>query len=383
MILNNVRIALTDEPVSIRVTDGKIAQILPGLLHDKSAQANLNFDGAIIFPGLINSHDHLDFNLFPALGGTTYNNYTEWGAHIHQAYKDKIDAVLKVPEELRIQWGVYKNLLCGVTTVVNHGKKIKSKTNLLTVYQDCQCIHSVQFEKKWKSALNNPLKNGQPVVIHAGEGTDRAAILEIDQLIKWNLLKRPIIAVHGVAMNEAQAKNFKALVWCPESNYFLLNQTAPVNRLKKHLPILFGTDSTLTGNWNIWDHIALARKTKFLNDKELFDALTVNAAGMWRLNAGEIAEGMDADLVIAKPQNGQSSTDAFFSIEPKDILMVIHKGKITLYDEALSTQLKRLNLVEYSSVYVNGVCKQVLGDLPALMQQIQQYYPEVNFPVNR
>jgi len=260
MILNNVRIALTDEPVSIRVTDGKIAQILPGLSYEQSEQHNLDLGGAIIFPGLINSHDHLDFNLFPALGGATYNNYTEWGAHIHKAYKDKIDAVLKVPEELHIQWGIYKNLLCGVTTVVNHGKKIKGRTELLTVYQDCQCIHSVQFEKKWKSALNNPLKNGQPVVIHAGEGTNRAAIMEIDRLIKWNLLKRPVIAIHGVAMNETQAKNFKALVWCPESNYFLLNQTAPVNRQKKHLPILFGTDSTLTGNWNIWDHIALAKK---------------------------------------------------------------------------------------------------------------------------
>jgi cytosine/adenosine deaminase-related metal-dependent hydrolase len=252
----------------------------------------------------------------------------------------------------------------------------------LSIYQDCQCIHSVQFEKKWKTALNNPLKKGLPVVIHTGEGTDRASILEIDQLIKWTLLKRPVIAVHGVAMNEAQAKNFEALVWCPESNYFLLNQTAPVNRLKKYLPILFGTDSTLTGNWNIWDHIALARKTKFLTDEELYDTLTGNAAATWKLNAGEIAEGRDADLVIAKPRKGQSPADAFFSIEPEDILMVMHLGQITLFDESLLPQLQGLNLMGYSQVYVNGARKQVKGDLPVLMQQIQQYYPGMNFPVN-
>jgi hypothetical protein len=31
---------------------------------------------------------------------------------------------------------------------------------------------------------------------------------------------------------------------------------------------------------------------------------------------------------------------------------------------------------------VNGARKQVQGDLPALMKQIQQYYPDVNFPVS-
>src|SRR3981189_3254564 len=172
MILNNIRIALTGDLVNIMVKDGKIEQISSAPIHDTTGQCRLTFDNSFIFPGLINSHDHLDFNLFPALGGKTYNNYTEWGRHIHKDYKDKIAAVLKIPEILREEWGIYKNLLCGVTTVINHGKKIKRQTDLLTVHQDCQCVHSVQFEKKWKLALNNPLKRNLPVVIHVGEGTD-------------------------------------------------------------------------------------------------------------------------------------------------------------------------------------------------------------------
>ena len=381
MILNNIRIALTGEQINIRIKDGKIDQILPGHFHDKTEQFDLNFDGAIIFPGLINSHDHLDFNLFPALGNNTYKNYTEWGGYIHKNYKDKIASVLKVPDMLRQQWGIYKNLLCGVTTVINHGKKIKTKTNLLSVFQDCQCIHSVKFEKKWRFALNNPFKKNLPVVIHSGEGTDRSSVKEIDQLTRWNLRKRSLIAVHGVAMTENQVKAFKALIWCPESNYFLLGKTAAVNRLKKHIPILFGTDSTLTGSWNIWEHMRLARKTKFMADKELYDTMTINAANIWKLNSGEIAKGKDADLVITKTKHELSGADAFFAINPQNILMVIHKGSISLFDEELYAQLKSINLDDYSKVYIDGTCKFVKGNLPQLIKKIEQYYPEVNFPV--
>jgi cytosine/adenosine deaminase-related metal-dependent hydrolase len=381
MILNNVRIALTGEQVNISIKNGKIVQILPGHFHDKTKQFDLNFDDAVIFPGLINSHDHLDFNLFPALGDSIYKNYTEWGAHIHKNYKDQINSVLKVPEILREQWGVYKNLLCGVTTVVNHGKKIKIQTDLISVFEDCHNIHSVQFEKKWRLVLNNPFKKKLPIVIHNGEGTDALSLREIDQLTSWNLLKKPLIAVHGVAMNETQANAFKALVWCPVSNYFLLGQTAAVNRLKKHIPILFGTDSTLTGDWNIWDHIHLAKKTRFLTDKELYDALTINAANIWKLNSGEIAEGKDADLVIAKVKNGLTNDDTFFSIDPQDILMVIHKGNISLFDEELQAQLKDITPSNYSKIVINGARKYIKGDLPALMQKIKQFYPEASFPV--
>jgi hypothetical protein len=378
MILNNVRIALTGEEVNISIKDGKIAQILPGHFHDKTERLNLHFNGAVILPGLINSHDHLDFNLFPALGDSTYKNYTEWGLHIHKSYKDKINCVLKVPEILREHWGIYKNLLCGVTTVINHGKKIRSRTKLLSVYENCQCIHSVQFEKGWRFALNNPFRKRTSVVVHSGEGTDCSSFKEIDKLTRWNLLKRPLVAVHGVAMTENQANAFEALVWCPESNYFLLDQTAPVNRLKKHIPILFGTDSTLTGDWNIWQHIRLARKTKFMTDKELYNTLTINAARAWKLNCGEIAEGKDADLVIAKVKN--YAADAFFGINPQDLLMVIHKGEMSLFDEELYEQLKGLCFDNYSKIYINGAYKFVKGNLLQLMQKIKQYYPEATFP---
>ncbi|MDB5087859.1 MAG: hypothetical protein JWR09_1853, partial [Mucilaginibacter sp.] len=337
---------------------------------------------AIIFPGLINSHDHLDFNLFPQLGDRKYHNYTEWGKHIHKVYKDEIAAVLKIPVLLRSEWGVYKNLLCGVTTVVNHGEKSGLKNELITVFEESQCLHSVQFEKNWKVKLNNPLKRDLPVNIHVGEGDDWLSFREIDHLIQYNLLKRKLIGVHGVSMSVMQAEKFEALVWCPGSNYFLLDKTAPVDELAKHTKILFGTDSTLTGSWDIWEHLRLARKTKLLTDEALYEALNQNAANTWHLNTGSIIEGKDADLVVAKQPAGKKGLDAFFALTPADILLVIHKGEIGLFDQAMLPQLQHIELDSFSKVFIAGACKYVKGNLPALIRKIKAYQPDVNFPAD-
>ncbi|MFD0750605.1 hypothetical protein ACFQZS_10650 [Mucilaginibacter calamicampi] len=362
MILNNVITSSSKKPVAIKVTAGTY----DGL--------QLNFDNAILFPGLVNSHDHLDFNLFPQLGNRFYNNYTEWGNYIHQNYKSEIAAVLKVPLELRTQWGLFKNLLCGVTTVVNHGAYLNISNSPITVLQT-QCIHSVQFDKLWKLKLNNPFKAKQQVLVHVGEGKDDVAKREIDELIRWNFLRKQVVGVHGVAMSATQAKKFRALIWCPQSNFFLLDKTAPVNELKEHTNLLFGTDSTLTSNWSIWDHINTARQTRLLNDEELYNTLNRNTAQVWTLQN-------DAhSLVVAKNKDRGNFYNAFYALRPEDILLVMHRGNIRLFDEELLGQLTALDMEKFSKVYINTACKYVEGNLAALVAEIKAWYPEGQFPV--
>ena len=116
-------------------------------IQTTSGETTINFENAIAFPGLINSHDHLDFNLFPQTGNRIYNNYTEWGKDIHDQNKETINAVLKIPQHTRTQWGLYKNLFNGITTVVNHGEKLNIGNNLINVIQNNYCLHSIQFEE--------------------------------------------------------------------------------------------------------------------------------------------------------------------------------------------------------------------------------------------
>ena len=379
MVLHNVTMPNGTGHMSIKITDGKIAGIYNDKIDDDDAQLDLN--GAYVFPGLINSHDHLDFNLFNQLGNRCYKNYMEWGKHLHGHHKTEINKVLKVPQPLREQWGLIKNLIAGVTTVVNHGEKIKTPDPIITVFEHYYCIHSVGFEKKWLLKLNNPLKTKYPVVVHIGEGTDPAAFDEINRLLRWNLLRKPVIGVHGVAMNGEQAARFEALVWCPQSNYFLLHKTADVNVLKKHTKILFGTDSTLTGNWSIWDHIAQARKTGMLSDAELYNSLTENAANIWGINSGKLVVGADADLIITAPKNEIAGQEAFFLTEPRDILLVMHKGKIKLADASLKNQVCKTDMMDFSEIKIEGITKYIASDVPGLTSEIKHYYPEATFPI--
>lgn len=335
----------------------------------------IKFDDAIFFPGLTNSHDHLDFNLFPQLGNKKYNNYTEWGKHIHTHYKKEIEEVLSVPIELRTQWGIYKNLLCGVTTVVNHGKKLGIQNPLINVHQKGQSLHSIKFEKSWKWKLNNVFRRKEDCIIHVAEGIDEVSKKEADELIHWNLLNRDLIGIHGLSMTTKQSQKFKAVVWCPMSNDFLFDRTAPVQNF--HTEILFGTDSTLTGDWNIWEHLRLAKSTDFVNDRKIFDMLTSNANRVWNLFPDEPSN-HPKNIVVAKAKR-KKALESFFEINPEDILIVICNGRIRLIDERIAEQnvLKGKN---FCSIKIGSEIKFVEGDLQQLVHQIKSYYSKATFP---
>ncbi len=379
----------------ISVTDGRLVDIGTSGRYITSVNPSsdrnpvqgpspfISFQDAIVFPGLINSHDHLDFNSFPQLGNKIYPSYVAWGEDIHLQNKAEIEAVLKIPKALRIQWGVYKNLLNGITTVVNHGPKTNIETDLVSVYEDCHVLHSVQLDKKWKLKLNFPFAKKQPFVIHVGEGTDEEANKEIDRLIRWNILNRKLIGIHAVAMTGQQARHFKALIWCPDSNYFLVGDTAPVKDLKQQTRILFGTDSTVSAGWNLWNHLRLARQENQLTDAELYASLTTVASEIWRLpKRGSITTGQEADLVVAERKTGYSAMDAFYSVNPEEILLVTRQGRINLVDARLENAVFTApgSRTGFSAICINGRTKYVRGDLPALMKEMKRVHPGVVFP---
>ncbi len=381
MILGNVRLANNGQVVDLRIVDTLIDEVSPEKINAEDT-LQLYFEDSIIFPGLINSHDHLDFNLFPQLGSKTYKNYTEWGKHIHETYRQEIAEVINIPQRLRVLWGIYKNLLCGVTTVVNHGENITVDNALINIIENTHDLHSAAFEKHWRFKLNNPLKRHLPVVIHTGEGTDGQAEKEIDKLICWNKLGRDLIGVHAVAMTKEQAPFFKAIVWCPQSNYYLLNKTAPMQKLKPFTDILFGTDSTLTSGWNIWEHISVAHHSGLLSNQELYNALTKTAANVWKTNNGEIVTGADADIVIAKAKNYTDDYGAFYQMQPGNILMIIQKGNIRLFDQELLPKLSNyLKGEQFSLIKINDTFKYVAGNIGELMVSIQSYLPKTVFPL--
>src|SRR5688572_30558703 len=147
MILHDLRLYGRDGYWNIIIEKNRIAAVNPSNHSTENKHdIHIYLDGALCLPGFINCHDHLDFNLFSQAGKPFYNSYKEWGPAVQQENKEQIKKILAIPESLRIEWGMIKNLLNGFTTVINHGKKIKAPARWIDVYQQAQSLHSVGFE---------------------------------------------------------------------------------------------------------------------------------------------------------------------------------------------------------------------------------------------
>jgi len=385
MLINNVKIINNEQPsTQIRIKDSKIIELnsFNNINDENHNELTFNFSNAIAFPGLINSHEHLDFNLFPKLGNRIYNDYVEWGNDINEKDRELIDTIKEVPIELSYKWGLYKNLICGVTTVINHGNNLnKHYKNLPDVYSNYNYIHSIRFEKKWKfKILLTP--NWRPFVIHIGEGTNEESINEINELIRWNILGRDIIGIHSIAANDKQGKHFKAIVWCPDSNLFLFNKTTNISLLKSCTNILFGTDSTLTADWNFWNHLRLARDLNYLNDSELFLSISKTASKFWGLKTkGEIAVNKLADIVICKKKYS-NNWETFYNINPEDILLIIKNGNVVFIDSEIILQRQDIHKNDLDVIYINSVKKYITKGIRELVQSIHTMLPNFCFPMS-
>lgn len=372
MILGNLQLYGEQERKDLLIQEGSIAAITAtGSTGNTANIPVIDTGGLTAFPGFINSHDHLDFNLYPQLGNGPYPNYTAWGNDIHHRHRALIDTIQQIPVALRTQWGIYKNLLNGCTTVLDHGKEQLAPDEWVYVHRHTHSLHSVAFEKNWKRKLNHTFKWKKPYVIHAGEGTDQLAKEEAGKIIRANYLRKKLVAVHAVSMKPEEASGFKGIIWCPSSNDFMFGTTAPIHQLKKYTRIVFGTDSTLTAPWSLKSHLQTALNTGLANMPELISMLSAEPAALWDMkHKGHIAPGFDADICLYagyNPLEGQ-------------LMLVMRQGRILLYHQSLEALIPFQENIPFSRIRYNGEPIAVAGRLTQLIKEIQQYYPSATIP---
>lgn len=371
VILNNISILNNSgDRFYVSILDGKINTVNAGLIKGQGNSNIINFKDALAFPGLFNAHDHLEFNLFPRLSSKIYRDYLEWGNDIHRLYSIEINTTLNIPIDLRMKFGMIKNLFNGITSVIHHGSNsIRKSDQIINVFGSYNYLHSVSLEKNWRIKLNMR-SNKLPFIIHLGEGSGETIENEINKLFKWNLFKRKIIAVHGISINANLADKLAALIWCPDSNLFLYKKTANIIELKNKIPILFGSDSNLTSDPNFWNHIRTARAMNALNDEELINSITWLPGELLNVKVtGKIKNGYLADIVVVKKKN-ENNYDAFFNINPEDILLIIREGKVILFDESLENEFAFLN---YDKFKIRSSRKFTTNEIVEVIKRLEDY----------
>ena len=371
VILNNISILNNSgDRFYVSILDGKINTVNAGLIKGQGNSNIINFKDALAFPGLFNAHDHLEFNLFPRLSSKIYRDYLEWGNDIHRLYSIEINTTLNIPIDLRMKFGMIKNLFNGITSVIHHGSNsIRKSDQIINVFGSYNYLHSVSLEKNWRIKLNMR-SNKLPFIIHLGEGSGETIENEINKLFKWNLFKRKIIAVHGISINANLADKLAALIWCPDSNLFLYKKTANIIELKNKIPILFGSDSNLTSDPNFWNHIRIARQFNALNDEELINSMTSLPGELLNVKGiGKIKNGYQADIVVVKKKS-ENNYDAFFNINPEDILLIIREGKVILFDESLENEFAFLN---YDKFKIRSSRKFTTNEIVEVIKRLEDY----------
>jgi len=334
------------------------------------SERELDLTGYLILPGLINAHDHLEFNLFPRLGLGPYSNAREWAADIFHPNTSPVREHLSIPKRVRLAWGGLRNLLSGVTTVAHHNpyeSAVFDRSFPVRVVGRFGWAHSLDFSPDLVARYRNTPHN-RPFILHAAEGVDEKAAAEIARLEQIGVLGPRTVLVHCLAAVNADIELLRrrrcSVIWCPGSNLAMFGRTVTDELLQSDIPIALGTDSALTFPGDLVDELRTARDRGITRDS-LYRMVTSTAASILRLRGGrgEIGQGGVADL-IAVADCGQTPAEALLDLRPNFVMI---GGRIKLLS-GLPDAGKSLH-----PIYVEGRGNFLVdADVPYLNTQAQK-----------
>ena len=329
----------------------------PVFVHDGYISSTREADSAwqlelrnhLIFPGLINTHDHLHLNNIPPLprSGPFANSY-EWSAAF-QSYLSSpaVTAATVVPKGLRHIHGGLKNLLCGATTVVHHDPwhpALDSPAFPVRVLRDFGWSHSLGLGLPAGPVPYGPpvvdsfraTPAAQPWIIHLAEGTDAVAASELSALSTLRCVADNTILVHGVGLTDADIdlviERSAAVIWCPSSNLAILKRTLNPRRLFTAGRLALGSDSRLSGARDLLDELRVAAANSDLTPRELLQTVTINASRILRAPLiGDLRAGQHADMLVLRDVGGDPYRQ-LLAAERRDLRAVIRNGVPAIAD---------------------------------------------------
>ena len=343
----------------VLVQDGLITEIINGSRSVPGARV-IETDG-LIFPGLVNIHDHNQFApLEPLAIDTHYDNRYEWQAdgngvdltpflgfnpplafnqgsspfNTQALYANHLlnDPILGGRFVEAAKWGELRNLIGGTTTTEGTVPSAGVTDILLrnaehtNFGQDrvCRTVRGVGDPGFAAFAANVVAQAAAGLIdaclIHLAEGVDDQSLSELDQLEALGMLQEWTVIVHGTPFGPAELDRLAAagadLVWSPTSNLRLYGQDARADlALEAGINVSLSSDWVLTGDRNLLESLKVAwslnrerhqdRDTfsppyeKF-SAYELVEMVTVNPARSlgWEDLTGRIRPGLAADLLV-------------------------------------------------------------------------------------
>ena len=318
--------------------------------------ATLVRTGGTIYPGLIELHSHLPYNVLPIWQVTRrYSNRGQWGGG-NRDYRARISGPMAVLGrvagyiEAVVRYVEVKCLLGGVTS--SQGVALFSNAGIRRFYRglvrnveqpgaedlpaadtrvaDVEATHAAAFLKR--------LQTSSCLLLHLSEGVDDAArahylALRIDDR-KWAITD----ALAGIHCAGLRGRDFATLrvrggnmIWSPLSNMLLYGDTADiVTAAEERVLIGIGSDWSPSGSKNLLGELKVAwlvaqEKGANLVERDIVAMATINAARIlkWDAQVGSIEAGKRADLVVVDDRGGDPYGHLLNARETSITLVVI------------------------------------------------------------
>jgi 5-methylthioadenosine/S-adenosylhomocysteine deaminase len=348
--------------------------------------------GGIIFPGLIDLHNHITWNALPRWTppSLTRNRY-EWQEmpEYAKALNDPHGALVAAGLNCDLnRYGELKEIVNGATSTVGSirdecirglARNLEFLSELgpgSTLGQETFRNEVFPFEVRSSCGEQSLRDVGRPLedcalnpgevkpavlrasVSHVGEGIDASARREFTMFVAHGYLKAGNNIIHGVGLRAPQFAQMAAagvgLIWSPRSNVELYGRTVDVDAARAAgVTIAIAPDWSPSGSSGMLAEIAWADrwqrdpknavKTRFTS-KQLVEMATEIPARLARIDdrVGRLAPGYAADLIVMRRPAGAPGVTAYDALvrqSPADLLLVVVGGTPLFGEPALMRRL--------------------------------------------
>jgi Amidohydrolase family/Thrombospondin type 3 repeat len=389
--------------------DGKIACVGASCASTSgyAAATIIACDGPVIAPGLINAHDHTEYDTAPPIqvGMTRWDHRNGWRKGTGGEMKlteptPSSDPQVLAAAELRFVMG-------GATSIIGSGG-VRGFLRNLASYPDTTLTEGLVGETVFFDTFPLGDSSGKEIpsgctytgvrssgsafsggayAPHIAEGVNAAAENEFTCAFgMYGLVTGQTSIIHGVGLTGADIQKIASasakLIWSPRSNIALYGNTAEIPTFKAlGVPIALGTDWLASGSMNMLRELKCAdsmNKSYFnaaLSDEDLFLSVTATAAFAAGYNheIGDLETGFWGDIAIfsGKTKDYRAVIDA--GVE--DVLLVLRSGKPLYGDADLVSGLAS----GCDALDVCKVQKQICVDVPSVtfaqIQSAGSFYP--------
>lgn len=315
--------------------------------------------GATIYPGLIELHNHLPYDVLPLWQvPKRYGDRGQWGGSANPDYHRLVTGPMSVlgasaalmPAVVRYVEG--KALVNGTTT--SQGVALFSDAGARRMYRGVVRTVEATDDPALPEAVSRIAdveaadaqkflaRLGQPhkLLLHLAEGVDQAArehFLALEYAPGQWAINHNLVGIHCTALTADDFARMAALgaamVWSPLSNLLLYGATADVAAAKHAgLPMALGSDWSVSGSKGLLGELKAARLAGqaaggVFADDELVAMATCGAAAIlgWDHALGSLAPGLRADLTAVAGTSGDPYT-ALVDAADTDVALVVVGG---------------------------------------------------------